>query len=686
MRNISLYENFIREVDSLSLAKIIEQIRGNKYKKTVSEIRKLIKIGDLERAKQVKRTLVAFTVSGSFEGGPKMVFLKAYNPFVILDINNLTPHLLRYLIFGIKKIEFTKAVFVSPGGRGLKIIVEVDSEMKKHDLAWEQVREFYEEKLAVAVENKGDKITRLCFMSHDPDAYFNLGSSVYKVATSRMKKGKSLSKKILGATSLKSPKLADKRIYLKIDHLQAFATCVIKADKNLIYEHGNRNYYIYQLGVLCNGARIPFDVAVGESNKAFDLSEEEIKRTIRKAYDWKPFESVKKVVKSSVEFPPAIPSQVYDKLPVLLKESCSPFRNSLQERDVFLTSALGFLSGILPGVSGNYDGQLCFPNLYVFVVAPPANGKSTFDLARHLGSAYKNELSKRNEKRRVDYREELASYDEEQIKYQKGDLAIAPKAPAKSFSKYLSIPTNIDQVSLTEYLNRNEGSGMFFESEADSLGNLLNQYKGEYPDLLRKAFHHENITSSSESDGATMELSDPRLSVCLSGTPHQMRRFISSPDNGLRSRFMFYAFESEVVWRAISSKGPELNLPVFYKDLSYDILEMILFLESNPAKFTLTETQWELLNSTFQKMMETTNQNFGNSALHIVKRMGLNCFRIAMILSAIRKFEEKHLGTELVCSDDDFQVAILLAENYLKHGLFVYESLPEPSETSFSLV
>jgi len=684
MRNISLYENFIREVDSLSLAKIIEQIRGNKYKKTVSEIRKLIEIGDLERAKQVKRTLVAFTVSGSFEGGPKMVFLKAYNPFVILDINNLTPHLLRYLTFGIKRIEFTKAVFVSPGGRGLKIIVEVDSEMKKHDLAWEQVRDFYEEKLAVAVENKGDKITRLCFMSHDPDAYFNPESSVYKVATSRLKKGKSLSKKILGATSRKSPKLADKRIYLKIDYLQAFATCVIKADKNLIYEQGNRNYYIYQLGVLCNGAKIPFDVAVGESNKAFDLSEEEIERTIRKAYDWKPFESVKKVVKSSVEFPPAIPSQVYDKLPVLLKESCSPFRDSHQERDTFLTGALGLLSGILPGVSGVYGGQLYYPNLFVFVVAPPASGKGSFGLARHLGAAYKSELSKANEKRKVHYGKALANYEKDLVRYEKGDLAKVPKAPEKPDFKYLAIPVKSNPVDSVGYLNRNEGSGMFFESDADNLGDALNQYQNEFSNLLKKSFHHESIVFSSESDRKILKISQPKLSACLSGTPHQLTRLVPSVEDGLLSRFMFYAFKSEPVWRDLSPKRMERNLLEFYEDLSKDVLEIIHFLEAHPATFTLTEAQWNLLNSTFQELFRKTCQDFGEGALHIVKRMGLICFRMAMILSAVRKYEEKNLGTELVCQDDDFQVAIWLAENYLKHGLFIYGSLPELSETDFS--
>ncbi len=683
MKNISLFKNFITEIGSLSLAQIIKEIRGNDHKTTVLKIRKLIEVGDQEKANELKKKLVAFTVSGLFEGGPRMIFLKTYNPFVVLDINNLDPHFLRYLIFKIKHIEFTKAVFVSPSGCGLKIIVQVDSKMKMHDLGCHQVRDFYEDRLAVEIEKNGNNITRLCFMSHDPNAYFNPKSTVYKIAATKVKTGKKLSKEILAATSGESLKLADKGTDLMSNYSQNFTTCVIEANSKLVYEQGNRNNYIYQLGILCNCADIPIEVAIDESNKSFDLSKNEIEETIKSAYNWKPFESIKESRKIPTEFPPAIPSQIYDKLPALLKESCSPFRDRHQKRDAFLTGALGILSGLLPGVSGVYDNKLCYPNLFVFVVAPPASGKGAFNLARYLGKAYGKKLSKANEKKKEDYKKALIKFEMDSMKYKNGDLVEEPKAPKEPDFKYLFIPANINPNTLIGYLNRNEGSGILFESDADSLGNALNQYQGGYPDLLRKVFHHESIESSRESDGGLMEINQPKLSVSLSGTPYDMTKFIPSLEDGLISSFMFYAFESEAVWRDVSPRGMGPDLQVFYEDLSKDVLEMIHFLERYPTEFTLTMAQWEILNSTFQKMMKEAKQGFGMKALGIVNRMGLSCFRIAMILSTIRKFQEKHSGMELVCSDDDFQVAIWLAENYLKHGLFVYDRLSVPTATIF---
>ena len=107
---------------------------------------------DKEKADKLKKKLVAFTVSGMFEGGRRLSFLKNYNPFVILDIDKLDPDVLPYLILKIKNIEFTRVAFVSPSGRGLKIIVAVDSGMKMHALAYRQVCSYYEKELAVEID------------------------------------------------------------------------------------------------------------------------------------------------------------------------------------------------------------------------------------------------------------------------------------------------------------------------------------------------------------------------------------------------------------------------------------------------------------------------------------------------------------------------------------------------------
>jgi len=48
-----------------------------------------------------------------------------------------------------------------------------------------------------------------------------------------------------------------------------------------------------------------------------------------------------------------------------------------------------------------------------------------------------------------------------------------------------------------------------------------------------------------------------------------------------------------------------------------------------------------------------------------------------MILSAIRKFEEKNLAMDLICREEDFEVALALVEVFCEHALFMFDGLPK---------
>ena len=89
-------------------------------------------------------------------------------------------------------------------------------------------------------------------------------------------------------------------------------------------------------------------------------------------------------------------------------------------------------------------------------------------------------------------------------------------------------------------LSDNDGIGLLFETEGDTLSQTLKSEHGNYSDLLRKAFHHEMISMSRRKDREYVEIDNPRLSVVLAGTPEQVRRLIPDAENGLLSRFIFY--------------------------------------------------------------------------------------------------------------------------------------------------
>jgi hypothetical protein len=85
----------------------------------------------------------------------------------------------------------------------------------------------------------------------------------------------------------------------------------------------------------------------------------------------------------------------------------------------------------------------------------------------------------------------------------------------------------------------NDGIGLLFETEGDTLSQTLKSDYGNYSDTLRKAYHHETISLSRRKDREYLEVKNPRLSVVLAGTPEQVRRLIPDTENGLMSRFIF---------------------------------------------------------------------------------------------------------------------------------------------------
>ena len=688
MKYITLFKNFTTVLGRRTLAEVVDGIRSDHYKESILKIRELVDLGDQEKVDRLKKGLVAFTVSGMFVGGRKMSFLETYNPFVILDIDKLDLADLPDLILKTKEIEFTRVAFLSPSGRGLKIIVEVDSEMERHGLAYRRVSDFYENELGVEIDKSGKDITRLCFMSYDPDIYFNEESTVFTILEDD-KNNTQTSSPASDLIPRRAPDLSIETANLTGNYQQAFGVCVMQTNAKSVFKKGNRNNYIYQLGVICSHAGIPLEVAIVESKKEFDFNNKEIERTIKSAYSWQPYIPVDTSSKTNrelpAEAPPIIPKKVFEQLPLILKRGCEAIKSE-RERDVFLTGTIGVLSGLLPKVTGVYDGSIYTPNLFVFVIAPAANGKGSLKFAKELGLAYHKELLDKSKKAQRDFKKAFSDYKRKSAKFERGNLEELPEEPEEKKIKALFIPANSSSAMMISHLESNESSGVLFESEADSLGKVLKQDWGGYSDLLRKAFHHESISYSRKASNEFIEIEKPKLSVVLSGTPGQIKKLISSAEDGLFSRFIFYAFQMEVVWRDVSKKGRANDFHIFYEGLSKEILEMVYFFKTQPMEFDLTEDQWEELNTTFEKMMKETNQDFGVEAVSIVMRMGLICFRIAMIFSAVRKFEEQSKAVKVICKDEDFESAILLAKTYWYHSVFVYERLPASSRNAFTFV
>ncbi|NCQ10767.1 MAG: DUF3987 domain-containing protein, partial [Bacteroidetes bacterium] len=56
-------------------------------------------------------------------------------------------------------------------------------------------------------------------------------------------------------------------------------------------------------------------------------------------------------------------------------------------------------------------------------------------------------------------------------------------------------------------------------------------------------------------------------------------------------------------------------------------------------------------------------------------------FRICMIFTSLRKFENGDCSKDVTCTDDDFQAALMLSDVYLQHSLLMFNNLEEQKES-----
>ena len=283
--------------------------------------------------------------------------------------------------------------------------------------------------------------------------------------------------------------------------------------------------------------------------------------------------------------------EIYDDLPDLLKGLVHEFDN--REKDIVLLSSLGVLSNCMPNVVGFYDRKKYHPHLYTMVIGPPASGKGSMNYASLL-------IEKVHQKKLKESRDKINLWE----KSKKGDR---PDLDARV------IPGNVSSSKFYSHMKNNEHGLLIFESEADSISNMLKQDWGNFSDVLRKAFHHEKISISREMDDRFIEITAPKLAMVVSGTEGQVKPLILSQENGLFSRFLYYYFNDGVVWKDVSPKEDYLDYSLAFEDASNKILTLYEQLEKlkTPIEFRLTPEQWEKLNST----LETATSIFEKSGL-----------------------------------------------------------------------
>lgn len=369
---------------------------------------------------------------------------------------------------------------------------------------------------------------------------------------------------------------------------------------------------------------------------------------------------------------PLIPSEVYQNLPEILIESTQMFNDGF-EKDVFLIGAISVISGCLPNVEGIYFDEPVSAHLYSFITAPAGSGKGKLKWAKYFGLKIHKSMVEQSNRAKEEYEQELESYNNLNKNQRQG--AEKPREPKR---KMFYIPANSSSSAFIQALSDNNFKGIIFETEADTLAGTLKQEWGNFSDILRKAFHHESTNMFRRKDNEHIEIEDPHLAIALSGTPKQVHNMMPDVENGLFSRFLYYAFEDYSDFKNPFISHQKVNYTDFFEEKGQQIydLHQILINQPSPIKFRFTAEQGVVFTEQFNALYNRNRMLLGNDFNANSRRLGLVTFRIAMVLRTLRIPEDGEYSNPIICNETDFQTAIQIAFTLEKHAIAVFQNLP----------
>lgn len=369
---------------------------------------------------------------------------------------------------------------------------------------------------------------------------------------------------------------------------------------------------------------------------------------------------------------PTLTPEIYSNLPYILKESCDMFQNAT-EKDVFLIGAIAVISGCLPNIEGIYFDEPNSAHLYAFVTAPAGSGKGKMKWAKFFGQTIHEQMVDDSKKQRDIYQSKLEEYHN----LSKNDRQNVEK-PEEPPKQMFYIPANSSSSAFIQALSDNNFRGVVFETEADTLTATFKQEWGNFSDVLRKAFHHESTSMFRRKDNEFIEIKNPHIAIALSGTPRQVHSMMPDVENGLFSRFLFYAFEDNSDFKNPFISHQPLNYSDFFKSKGSDIYSLFRQLQrlKFPISFQLTMEQGREFTTIFNSMLSRNKLLLGNDFDANIKRLGLITFRIAMVLSAMRIMEDGEISNPMICTDTDFNTAMAIATTLEKHAIAVFKNLP----------
>ena len=257
--NISFFRNIFGDKyaggSTTDISTILNCIKdGGKDQAIANTVESIRRTQDQSKRNEIKKKLPVIMWQGVFKE-KKDAGLESLSSVVCIDIDHKTIAELQRLRIELPKNPHVLALFRSPSGDGLKVLIKTNNyDAGSYKNCYKQIEELFNKTYGIAPDSNCEAISQGCYMSYDPYIYVNPGAVDFEytyipaptntnIVSLQKPKGMTFREK-LSAMSLSNINTGDNE---KIAYLDAIFQ---KFPDN--YKDGNRTTSIFiQAGKLC---------------------------------------------------------------------------------------------------------------------------------------------------------------------------------------------------------------------------------------------------------------------------------------------------------------------------------------------------------------------------------------------------------------------------------------------------
>lgn len=700
---VSVYENvYSKKPRVMSFLEVIIMCIHPIYASIINAIRRYHAEGDHTAAQKLKNQLPCFTPAGTFDGAHAIKNFLLPSHIVGLDYDHVANRL--EVIQRCAADPHTVAAIESPTD-GVKVFAYVEGIEGRHREGQQLVSRYYNLLLELESDPACKDESRLCYFSYSPNGYI---ASLYQafVLEAPVKEAKSLSEnEVLPPFPLQNNPPEN----VSEEEISQFIS-------SYIFFHpltaGQRHSNVFKLACEACRRHYPQESILRELTAFFehtDFRPEELTSVLSSGYKQvnehaftstpanepsfqkdirtkRPYGTTENSDADDEAYwlgeefrkgTPLFPRSLYNNLPDLLND-CIIEDGSEREQDVALLSDLTALSAALPQTFGIYNHKKYSTHIFSVILSPAASGKSIAQTGRYLLEEIHSEILSTSESMMKNYQTVHNNWQSEYQKQKKKGEACSEEPQRPPF-KMLFIPATTSYTRMQMQMQDNGPQGsIIFDTEAQTLSTANHLDCGNFDDMLRKAFEHENIESSYKANGLIpIYIRHPKLALLLTGTPGQIDGLLSSYENGLPSRTLIYTFREAPHWKEMGDDC--ISLEDSFKPIAHRVSELYHFCLAHPVLFHFNRLQWNRLNEIFSRMLSEVALEGNDDLQAVVKRYAFLVMRISMIQTRIRQFEATDLSPEIYCTDADFERSLQIVLCCYEHSRLLHSSMPSPS-------